>query len=220
MTTTSSGQAHTEAPRSADHRFAVDEPAAVIARPIPAGAFVNLGIGQPTRIADHLPADSGTVLHTENGMLNMGPKTEGDAIDPDLTNAGKVPVTELPGGGVFPLICFRGSGESILLLALWIGCGWLLRGIMVTATAASAEAMPARGWMLFSGVVGMLAGMALIVAPFASIAALTLTVGVVAIVLGAMEVFHAIRVRIEVGHVATSAAGRPSSFRSQPRPQH
>ncbi|MER5446966.1 DUF308 domain-containing protein [Streptomyces sp. NPDC002766] len=118
------------------------------------------------------------------------------------------------------LICFRGSLESILLLALWIGFGWLLRGIMVTATAASAEAMPARGWMLFSGVIGMLAGMALIVAPFASIAALTLTVGVVAIVLGAVEVFHAIRVRIEVGHVATSAAGRPPSFRSQPHPQH
>ncbi|MEU3337969.1 HdeD family acid-resistance protein [Streptomyces sp. NPDC006668] len=119
------------------------------------------------------------------------------------------------------LICFRGAMESILLLALWIGFGWLVRGIMVTATAASAPAMPARGWMLFSGIIGMLAGIALIVAPFASIAALTLTVGIMAIVLGVVEVFHAIRMRIEVGRLAPGAAAeRRPLFRSQPHPQH
>ncbi|MEU5099135.1 3-oxoacid CoA-transferase subunit B [Streptomyces sp. NPDC020996] len=75
--------------------------AALIARDIPRGAFVNLGIGQPTLVADHLPADSGVVLHTENGMLNMGPAAHGDEIDPDLTNAGKIPVTELPGAAYF-----------------------------------------------------------------------------------------------------------------------
>ncbi|TWG06398.1 3-oxoadipate CoA-transferase beta subunit [Streptomyces brevispora] len=75
--------------------------AALVARDIPHGAFVNLGIGQPTLVADHLPADSGVVLHTENGMLNMGPAAQGDEIDPDLTNAGKIPVTELPGAAYF-----------------------------------------------------------------------------------------------------------------------
>ncbi|WP_338702847.1 3-oxoacid CoA-transferase subunit B [Streptomyces sp. Q6] len=75
--------------------------AALIAADIPQGAFVNLGIGQPTLVADHLSADSGVVLHTENGMLNMGPAAQGDEIDPDLTNAGKVPVTELPGAAYF-----------------------------------------------------------------------------------------------------------------------
>lgn len=75
--------------------------AALIAGDIPHGSFVNLGIGQPTIVADHLPADAGVVLHTENGMLNMGPAAHGDAIDPDLTNAGKVPVTELPGAAYF-----------------------------------------------------------------------------------------------------------------------
>jgi len=85
----------------ADQRLSMDELAAVIARDIPAGSFVNLGIGQPTKIADHLPAGSGVVLHTENGMLNMGPKAEDDAVDPNLTNAGKVPVTELPGAAYF-----------------------------------------------------------------------------------------------------------------------
>ena len=87
---------------SADHRLSMDVLAAGVARDIPPGSFVNLGIGQPTKITDHLPADSVAVLHTENGMLNMGPKAEGYAVDPDLTNAGKVPVTELPGRGLLP----------------------------------------------------------------------------------------------------------------------
>lgn len=78
-----------------------DEIAAAIARDIPAGSFVNLGIGQPTLVADHLPPGSGIVLHTENGMLNMGPAAHGDEVDPDLTNAGKVPVTELAGAAYF-----------------------------------------------------------------------------------------------------------------------
>lgn len=77
------------------------EIAAMIARDIPPGSFVNLGIGQPTLVADHLEGDSGVVLHTENGMLGMGPAAIGEDIDPDLTNAGKVPVTELPGASYF-----------------------------------------------------------------------------------------------------------------------
>ena len=75
--------------------------AALVARDIPAGSYVNLGIGQPTTVADHLPAGAGIVLHTENGMLNMGPAAVGDQIDPELTNAGKIPVTELPGAAYF-----------------------------------------------------------------------------------------------------------------------
>ena len=78
-----------------------DEMAEIVARDIPPGSFVNLGIGQPTKVADFLPADSGVVLHTENGMLGMGPAATGDDIDPDLTNAGKIPVTELPGASYF-----------------------------------------------------------------------------------------------------------------------
>lgn len=88
-------------PTTTDHRLRTDELAAVIARDIPDGSFVNLGIGQPTRIADYLTAEQGVVLHTENGMLGMGPAATGDQVDPDLTNAGKVPVTELPGAAYF-----------------------------------------------------------------------------------------------------------------------
>ena len=78
-----------------------DDLARLVARDIAPGSFVNLGIGQPTLVADHLPADPGVVLHTENGMLGMGPAATGDQIDQDLINAGKIPVTELPGASYF-----------------------------------------------------------------------------------------------------------------------
>jgi len=78
-----------------------DEMAQTVARDIPDGSFVNLGIGQPTQVGDHLSPASGIVLHTENGMLGMGPAAVGEQIDTDLTNAGKVPVTELPGASYF-----------------------------------------------------------------------------------------------------------------------
>jgi len=77
------------------------EIAARVAADIPPGAYVNLGIGQPTTVADYLPADRGIVLHTENGMLGMGRAARDDEIDPDLINAGKMPVTETPGCSYF-----------------------------------------------------------------------------------------------------------------------
>jgi len=75
--------------------------ARVIAADIPAGAYVNLGIGQPTTIARYLDPDSGVILHTENGMLGMGEVVPAEEADWDLTNAGKQPVTELPGAAYF-----------------------------------------------------------------------------------------------------------------------
>jgi 3-oxoadipate CoA-transferase beta subunit len=78
-----------------------DELARLVARGIAPGSYVNLGIGRPTAVADHLAPDSGIVLHTENGMLGMGPVAHGPDVDPDLINAGKIPVTELPGASYF-----------------------------------------------------------------------------------------------------------------------
>jgi len=72
-----------------------------VARDIPTGAYVNLGIGQPTRVATYLRPEQRVVLHTENGMLGMGPEAGGNDVDPDLINAGKVPVTESPGASYF-----------------------------------------------------------------------------------------------------------------------
>ena len=77
------------------------ELAAIIARDIPPGSYVNLGIGQPTTVAEYLPPEADVVLHTENGMLGMGGEAVGDEVDADLTNAGKVPVTETAGASYF-----------------------------------------------------------------------------------------------------------------------
>jgi 3-oxoadipate CoA-transferase, beta subunit len=72
-----------------------------VARDIPEGAYVNLGIGLPTLVANHLPRDREIFLHSENGILGMGPAPEPGAEDADLINAGKQPVTLLAGGAYF-----------------------------------------------------------------------------------------------------------------------
>jgi 3-oxoadipate CoA-transferase beta subunit len=72
-----------------------------VARDIPDGAYVNLGIGLPTLVSNYLPSDREVILHTENGLLGMGPAPQPDQIDPDLINAGKQPVTALPGSAYF-----------------------------------------------------------------------------------------------------------------------
>ena len=77
------------------------ELARLVASDIPAGSYVNLGIGQPTAIADYLDPAACITLHTENGMLGMGRKATEDERDLDLINAGKVPVTEAPGASYF-----------------------------------------------------------------------------------------------------------------------
>ena len=72
-----------------------------IANDIPEGAYVNLGIGMPTLVGNYLPRDREIILHSENGILGMGPAPAPDEVDMDLINAGKEPVTLLTGGAYF-----------------------------------------------------------------------------------------------------------------------
>jgi 3-oxoadipate CoA-transferase beta subunit len=81
-----------------------------VARDIPDGAIVNLGIGLPTLVAAHLPADREVVLHSENGLLGMGPPPTPGQEDHDLVNAGKQPVTLVAGG------CFFHHADSFAMM--------------------------------------------------------------------------------------------------------
>jgi 3-oxoadipate CoA-transferase beta subunit len=100
-----------------------DELAWRVAQDMPDGAYVNLGIGLPTRVAQFVPNDREVVYHSENGLLGVGPPPQAGREDPELVNAGKQMITLLPGASIFdhPLsfMMIRGGHIDIALLGAY-----------------------------------------------------------------------------------------------------
>ena len=123
-----------------------DQMAARVARDIPEGAYVNLGIGLPTQVSNHLPTDREVFLHSENGILGMGPAAAPGQEDWDLVNAGKQPVSLLTGGAFFhhadSFAMMRGGHLDICVLgAFQVSAG----GDLANWSTGGAEAIPAVG---------------------------------------------------------------------------
>ncbi|HEY8607654.1 MAG TPA: CoA transferase subunit B [Noviherbaspirillum sp.] len=127
-------------------RMTRNDMAARLAQDIPDGAIVNLGIGLPTLVANYLPADREILLHSENGVLGMGPAPAAGEEDPDLINAGKQPVTLLPGGAYFhhadSFAMMRGGHLDICVLgAFQVSAG----GDLANWHTGAPDAIPAVG---------------------------------------------------------------------------
>ena len=127
-------------------RISRDEIAARVARDIPEGAIVNLGIGLPTKVANYLPKDKDIFLQSENGVLGMGPAPAPGEEDFDLINAGKQPVTLLPGGAYFhhndSFAMMRGGHLDICVLGAFQVSE---RGDLANWHTGEADAIPAVG---------------------------------------------------------------------------
>ncbi len=128
------------------NRLSREQMAARVARDIPEGSYVNLGIGLPTTVANFLPSDKEIFLQSENGLLGMGPAPAAGEEDPDLINAGKQPVTLLSGGCYFhhadSFAMMRGGHLDICVLGAFQVSA---HGDLANWSTGAADAIPAVG---------------------------------------------------------------------------
>ena len=96
---------------------------------------------------------------------------------------------------ILAVLCFRSLAQSILLLAIWIGVGFIFRGVATAVSAISDPTLPGRWWEIFIGGISLLAGVVMLASPFQSIATLTVVVGIWLIVIGVFEVVSAFGIR-------------------------
>jgi uncharacterized membrane protein HdeD (DUF308 family) len=96
---------------------------------------------------------------------------------------------------ILAILCFRSLQNSILLLAIWIGVGFIFRGVATAVSAISDPTLPGRGWEIFIGVITLIAGVVVLASPFESIATLTFVVGFWLVVIGVFEAVSAFGIR-------------------------
>ena len=96
---------------------------------------------------------------------------------------------------ILAVLCFRSIGNSILLLAIWIGIGFIFRGVATAVSAISDPDTPGRGWEIFVGVISLIAGVVVMGSPFESLATLTIVVGIWLIVIGVFEIVASFGIR-------------------------
>jgi uncharacterized membrane protein HdeD (DUF308 family) len=96
---------------------------------------------------------------------------------------------------ILAVLCFRSLQQSILLLAIWIGVGFIFRGVATAVSAISDPTLPGRAWEIFIGVISLVAGVVMLASPFESIATLTVVVGIWLIVIGFFEAVSAFGIR-------------------------
>ena len=110
---------------------------------------------------------------------------------------------------VLAVLCFRhfGQGYAILLLAIWIGVGFIFRGVATSISAISDPTLPGRGWQIFLGAISLLAGIVMIGSPFESLAILTLIVGIWLVVIGAFEIVSSFGIRSASKRVDNALTG-------------
>jgi uncharacterized membrane protein HdeD (DUF308 family) len=96
---------------------------------------------------------------------------------------------------ILAVLCFRSLQESILLLAIWIGVGFIFRGVATAVSAISDPTLPGRAWETFIGIITLLAGVVMLASPFESLETLTLVVGILLIVTGVFEIVSAFAIR-------------------------
>jgi uncharacterized membrane protein HdeD (DUF308 family) len=96
---------------------------------------------------------------------------------------------------ILAVLCFRNLAQSILLLAIWIGVGFVFRGVATAVSAISDPTLPGRGWEIFIGAISLVAGVVMLASPFESIATLTFVVGIWLVVIGVFEVVSAFGIR-------------------------
>ncbi|WP_421845297.1 HdeD family acid-resistance protein [Mycobacterium sp.] len=109
---------------------------------------------------------------------------------------------------ILAVLAFRHFGDAVLLLAIWIGIGFIFRGVATTVSAISDPLLPARGWSIFIGVISLIAGIVVMASPFESIITLAIVVGIWLVVIGVCEILSSFGIRKASKTLVETGQGR------------